>query len=228
MSKRASSVAIWCVVGRSSAPSMPRPPGGRRAMPRQGPGSSPSVPGRPEGPALQLQQSSGQLDLQAPSSTYTQTHTRADRHTYSYQHAWKYPLSSSLAGSGIVNLCLSCVFSLDVGSVLLLVFGCLWHCFLLVMVVWACCCDYLCGVERWWILFDSASVECGLPLGLVSFFSAIAGFPCCLRAWIMRVRLLTAWMCRLVVRLLISACPLIPTSFQLFFSFFLVYVSSHS
>jgi hypothetical protein len=30
------------------------------------------------------------------------------------------------------------------------------------------CCDYLCGVERWWILFG-ASVECGLPFGLVAY-----------------------------------------------------------
>jgi hypothetical protein len=33
-------------------------------------------------------------------------------------------LSSSLAGSGIVNLCLSSVFSLDVGSVLLFLVAC--------------------------------------------------------------------------------------------------------
>jgi hypothetical protein len=40
---------------------------------------------------------------------HTNTHTR--RHTPTSMHAWKHPLSSSLAGSEIVNLCLSCVFS---------------------------------------------------------------------------------------------------------------------
>jgi hypothetical protein len=87
-------------------------------VPRQGPGSL-SVPGRPEGPALQLQHS-GQLDLQAPSSTHRHTHAQA----HTYQHAWKHPLSSSLAGSEIVNLCLSCVFSSGVGIVLLFAIVC--------------------------------------------------------------------------------------------------------
>jgi hypothetical protein len=95
-------------------------------VPRQGP-DSPSVPGHPEGPALQLQHS-GQLNLQqAPSSTHTHTHTHARAQAHTYQHAWKHPLSSSLAGSKIVNpLCLSCVFSSDVGTtVLLFVIACL-------------------------------------------------------------------------------------------------------
>jgi hypothetical protein len=79
MSKRATSVASWWLADHQLlCPAYAgRLVGG---VPRQGPGS-PSVPGRPEGPALQLQHS-GQLDLQAPSrsTSYTQTHTRADTH----------------------------------------------------------------------------------------------------------------------------------------------------
>jgi hypothetical protein len=55
MSKRAASVGSWWLADHQLLC-----PG--RLVPRQGPGS-PSVPGRPEGPALQLQHS-GQLDLQ--------------------------------------------------------------------------------------------------------------------------------------------------------------------
>jgi hypothetical protein len=56
MSKRAASVARWWLADHQLLV-MPRPPGGR-----QRPAGLPSVPGRPEGPALQLQHS-GQLDL---------------------------------------------------------------------------------------------------------------------------------------------------------------------
>jgi hypothetical protein len=71
MSKRASSAASWWLADHQLlCPG--RQVGG---VPRQGLGSSPSVPGRPEGPALQLQHS-GQLDLQAPSSTHRHTHAQ--------------------------------------------------------------------------------------------------------------------------------------------------------
>jgi hypothetical protein len=86
--------------------------------------------------------------------------------THTYQHAWKHPLSSSLAGSGIVNLCLSCVFFLGRRSVPYCFFWLLVTLFPLgdggvrasvLMRLYVC--DYLCGVERWWILFV-ASVQC--------------------------------------------------------------------
>jgi hypothetical protein len=78
MSKRAASVASWWLADHQLlCPG--RLVGG---VPRQGPGS-PSVPGRPEGPALQLQHS-GQLDLQTPASTHRHTHTR--RHTPTNMH----------------------------------------------------------------------------------------------------------------------------------------------
>jgi hypothetical protein len=84
MSKRAvcrQLVGGWQIIS-SNAAQAARLVGG---VSRQGPGS-PSVPGRPEGPALQLQHSSGQLDLQAPYASSTHRHTHTRRHTPTNMH----------------------------------------------------------------------------------------------------------------------------------------------
>jgi hypothetical protein len=127
--KRASSVASWWSADHQLLLTMPRPPGGRRAAPRARLITVCARPPRGAGspaPAQWAARPAGTIQ-------HTQTHTRADTRLPTL--AWKHPLSSSLAGSGIVNLCLSCVFSLDVRRFRTTVFGCLWPCFLLVMVV---------------------------------------------------------------------------------------------